>query len=77
MVVARTKRSAQIPLLKDAALAIAERQGEPRRVSGQEVTDIDLGSLYFWIATCPQGTNLSLWDRTLGEAKVLNFHWSL
>ena len=60
MAAARTKRSEQIPLLKDAAVAIAERQGEPRRMSGSEVTEVDLGSLYFWISGWPDGTNLSV-----------------
>ena len=57
-------------------MAIAERQGEPRRISGHEVTEVDLGSLYFWLSGGPDGTNLSVWDRTLGGAKVLNIRWS-
>ena len=73
---ARTKRSEQIPLLKDAAVAIAERQGEPRRMSGHEVTEVDLGSLCFWLSAGLQGTTLDVWDRTLGGAKVLNIRWS-
>jgi hypothetical protein len=76
MAAARLKRSEQIPLLKDAAVAIAKRQGEPRRVSGSEVTEVDLGSLHFWISGWPDGTNLSVWDKMLGGAKVLNISWS-
>jgi hypothetical protein len=73
---ARTKRSEQIPLIKAAAIALVEKQGEPKQLAGQNVTEVDLGSLYFWISEGPHGTNLDVWDRTLGEAKVCNLHWT-
>jgi hypothetical protein len=60
MAAARTKRSEQIPPLKDAAVAIAEWQGEPRRISSHEVTEVDLDSLYFWISAWPHGNNLDV-----------------
>jgi hypothetical protein len=73
---ARTKRSEQIPLVKAAAIALADKQGEPKQLVGQNVTEVDLGSLYFWITAWPYGTSLDVWDRTLREAKVCNLHWT-
>lgn len=45
-------------------------------MSGHEVTEVDLGSLCFWISAGLQGTTFDVWDRTLGGAKVLNISWS-
>ena len=51
---ARPKRRVQIPLLKAAALALAERHGETIMVSNRPITEVKLDSLYFWLT--PFGT---------------------
>ena len=68
----RPKRSVQIPLLKVAALQLAERRGETIVVSNIPITEVKLTSLYFWLTPFGPRTNLDVWDLNQGEAKVLN-----
>lgn len=75
---ARPKRSVQIPLLKAAALELAERKGETIVVSNRPITEVKLDNLYFWLT--PFGTlgrfaNLDVWDVGSGGNKVLNMNW--
>ena len=72
----RSKRSVQLPLLKAAAVTIAAKHGKPGSLSGHELTEVDLGSVRFWISSVGLGTNLDVWDETRGGAKVLNMHWA-
>ena len=72
----RPKRSVQIPLLKAAAVEIARRRGKPHSVSGIASTEVDLGTVRFWITPLSFGTNLDVWDETRRGAKVLNVNWS-
>jgi len=78
MTAQRTKRSVQIPLLKAAILALAEREGETVMSSNFPVTEVKLPSLYFWLT--PFGglgtfTNVDVWDENSGGNKVLNMCW--
>ena len=72
----RVKRSEQIPLLRAAALSLAERQGEQKVVSGIPVTEVKLDGLYFWLTPFGPFMNLDVWDEATGGNKVLNMCWS-
>jgi hypothetical protein len=74
---ARTKRSAQLPLLKDAAIALSQRIGKTKKVVDHNVIEVDLGSLYFWISVWPLVTQCDVWTNMRDRSrKVLNMHWA-
>ena len=73
----RTKRSTQLPLLKDAAIALSEKIGVQKKISGHDLIEVDLGSLYYWISPWPLITQFDVWMNTSDNPrKVLNMHWS-
>jgi len=74
---ARTKRSVQIPLLKHAAVALAEGLGNPKKVAGKDVMEVNLGTLQFWITSWPLVTQFDVWVKTPDSGqKVLNMSWT-
>ena len=74
---ARRKRSEQISLLKDAAVALAELLGNPKEGAGYDVVEVNLGTLEFWISSWPLVTQIDLWVKTPDSGqKVLNMSWS-
>jgi hypothetical protein len=72
----RSKRSVQIPLLKAAALRLAEKHGETIIVFNRPVTEMKLAGLLIWISPMGPNTNLDVWDEGNGGAKVLNVAWT-
>jgi hypothetical protein len=71
----RTKRSDQIPLLKAAALALAERQSEATVISNIPTTEVKLDTLNFCLTSFGPRIILEVWAEAHGGNKVLNITW--
>jgi hypothetical protein len=68
----RVKRSIQIPMLKAAALRLAEQYGQPGVISNIPVTDVKLSKVNFSLSSFGARTVLEVWAEERGGAKVLN-----
>jgi hypothetical protein len=69
------KRSVMIPLLRDAALRLADAKGIPVVIAPIDGTDVTLAELNFTIWRNGSSQNLEVWDLAQSGKKVLNINW--